>query len=191
MDPSSDTVLRLRSEIASLESVLADLKAQLTHAEAYHKQNGPTQLNDHSQTQDTSYIPIKPVKCSEKTFQSSVDQFDLRHHNQGRSQVLAPEEYKRYGRQLIMPEIGLRGAPGSLNLTIRLHLTPIESRPATTQKRVGPHRRCRRSRMSGCHISCWCWGGRNWADGRRHGRAFQPSPSITTHREVARSGKGG
>lgn len=113
MEPSSNPVLRLRAQIASLEGVLADLKTQLTDAEAYHNQPPPPQVNTngHSQTQTTS---DPPINYSDKTFESLVDQLELpREDEWGQSWELGPDEYRRYGRQLIMPEIGLRGGLSS------------------------------------------------------------------------------
>ena len=110
MSLSNDTVVRLRAQISSLEGRLVDLKTQLADAEANLNR---TQIDSKniSQTHEISNPPIKPVKYSGKTFESLVDHLELASHEQlGCSWELTAEEYKRYGRQLIMPEIGLRGA---------------------------------------------------------------------------------
>ena len=113
MNLSNDSVLRLRAQISSLEDILVDLKRQLAGAEAYLIQTLPTQIDSKNmlQTQEISHPPVQSVKFHEKTFESLVDHLELSpHEGPGRSWELTTEEYKRYGRQLIMPEIGLRGA---------------------------------------------------------------------------------
>ena len=169
MDPSTNPVLRLRAQIVSLEGILADLKTQLTHAEAYYNLDSPTQVDtkDRSQTNAISYPPIQSIGDNENTFETLVDQLELPQEDRfGRSWELRPEEYKRYGRQLIMPEVGLRGGPSSLKYNVRLSLMRIGNRTATIEKCLGPDRRRGRSRMSSCHIPRRCRGGKD----RPHGR---------------------
>ena len=135
MEPPEDLVPGLRAQIASLESILADLKAELSKVENYYKKTAFSSVdsNGHSQTQTGSFSPPHPVKYNEKTFESFVDQLDLSHEEKcGRSWELTAGEYKRYGRQLIMPEIGLGGGPSSLNYSVRLLLTRTGNRTATT-----------------------------------------------------------
>ena len=135
MDPSNHPVLRLRAQIVSLECILADLKTQLTDAEANYDRTTLPQFdtNGHSQTQATPSSPVQPANYKEKTFESLGDQLELpREDKWGRSSELTAEEYKRYGRQLIMPEIGLRGGPSSLKYKVRLSLTRSGNRTATT-----------------------------------------------------------
>lgn len=165
MDPSNHPVLRLRAQIVSLEGILAHLRTQLTDAEAYYDRTPPPQFdtNGHSQTQAIPNSRELPAKYNEKTFESLVDQLELpREDKWGRSSELTPEEYKRYGRQLIMPEIGLRGGPSSLKYKVRLSLTRIGNRTATTEECLRSDRRCGRSRMPSCHIPCRCRGGKDW-----------------------------
>ena len=112
MDLSNNPVIRLRAQIASLEGILADLKTQLADAETYNKQTASAQVNNigHLQTQAPSYPPAQRVDYAEKAFESFIDLLRLPQEDRtGRSWELTPEEHKRYGRQLIMPEIGLRG----------------------------------------------------------------------------------
>lgn len=135
MDPSRGRLIGLRNQIASLEGLLADLKAQLTNAQAYYNQTARAQFdangNAHSQTVSAS--SSQPVDRAEKTFASLVDQLELPQENKrGKSWELTSEEYKRYGRQLIMPEIGLRGGLSSPKYNESLSLTPIGSRTAAT-----------------------------------------------------------
>ena len=78
---------KLRSQIQSVESSLRDLKSQLADAEA--KQ--PTRPN---------------TTCTER----SVDQDVLQSNVSLRCPTdLTLEEYKRYGRQLIVPQFGMAG----------------------------------------------------------------------------------
>ena len=127
MDPLNNPIQRLRNQISSLEALLTDLKVQLSKAEAQHSQTSPAQLdaNDCPQTQAKSHPSDQPVEKTGKTFASLVDQLEL-------PQDLTSEEYKRYGRQLIMPEIGLRGGLSPLKYNGWLSLTPTGSRTAAT-----------------------------------------------------------
>ena len=134
MDSSNNPLLRLRTQIASLEGLLADLKTRLADAEAYYNQStpAPSAANGLSPTQASSCPLVQPVKKSKKAFENLVDQLDLPQEDKlGKSWELTPQEYKRYGRQLIMPEIGLRGGLSSQKYSGRLSLTPMGSRPAT------------------------------------------------------------
>lgn len=170
MDLPNNPVLRLRAQIASLEGVLADLKTQLIDAEAYYNQSASAKADSsgHLQIQTFSSSPFQPLNHHEKTFESLIDQLDLsQEDNWGRSGKLTLQEHTRYGRQLIMPEIGLRGGPSSLKqYSVRLPLMPIENRTTTIQKCSGSDRRCGRSWMSGRYISRRCRGGND----RPHGR---------------------
>ena len=135
MDLADNPVLRLQAQIASLQGALADLKTQLIDAEAYDNRSAFAQADSsgHSKTQPISYPPVQPPNYNEKTFESLVDQMEMsREEKWGRSRELTMEEHKRYGRQLIMPEIGLRGGPSSLKRDVPLSLTPIENRAAAT-----------------------------------------------------------
>lgn len=76
------------------------------------------------------------------------------------------DEYRRYGRQMIMPEIGLEGAVRLLILLVDRQLTRTPCRPASSQARQGPRRGCRRPRVSRRCISC--------RRRRRHNRAGRP-----------------
>jgi adenylyltransferase/sulfurtransferase len=110
---TSGTVIRsLRQQIASCESQLQDLKRQLAEAEYQSQQQRTNAQSEHSI--DSRADPLA---------------YDFSHgiHDDFKSEVLAAlaqseqtappqrrwpleaNEYKRYGRQLIMPEIGLQG----------------------------------------------------------------------------------
>lgn len=88
-DPMSypqSAVETLRSQIIRLENQLADLKVKLVEAETSIPHMGGSLCSD----------------IREKEF--AISNLDER----GRW-PLDTDEYKRYGRQLIMPEIGLKG----------------------------------------------------------------------------------
>lgn len=128
MGPSNNLVLSLRAQIASIEGILADLRTQLTDAEAHYNQAAPAHFdtNGRSQIQSISHPPFQVANGNVKNFESLVDQLELPLKGErSHSWELAPEEYKRYGRQLIMPEIGLRGGPSSLKCIPRLLLTRV------------------------------------------------------------------
>ncbi len=168
MASPNNRVSRLRAQIASLEGLLSDLKTQLTDAEAYYNRTAPAQIDTKLRqlNQKVSNTPVRPVTYNEKSFESLVDHLELSNEEQWRcSWELTPEEYKRYGRQLILPEVGLRGGLSFLKYSLRLSLTPLGGRTATTEKCIRPNRRCWRARMPSCHISCGCRGGRD----RSHG----------------------
>ena len=125
MDSTNNQVLKLRARIGSLQGTLGDLRRQLADAEADSNQivNAQAASNGHSQTQPMSYLPVPRNNYDEKTFENVVDQLDLPQEDKwGRNWELTPEEYKRYGRQLIMPEIGLRGGPSFLIYDLPLSL---------------------------------------------------------------------
>ena len=75
---------------------------------------------------------------------------------------LEAEEYKRYGRQMIMPEVGLQGEPRHVMCNgIRL----IDLRARTAQSKEGISANCWRGRtwLSSCSIPCWCWSRHSWS----------------------------
>ena len=110
---TAETVVNsLRQQITSCESQLQDLKRQLAEAE-YQSQ----QQRTHLQSEHNVHSGADPLA------------YDFSHgvHDDFKSEILAAlsqseetarppkrwplesDEYKRYGRQLIMPEIGLQG----------------------------------------------------------------------------------
>ncbi len=93
MDAVDDLVHRLRSQITAVEGQLGDLKSQLAAAEQKAAQTSqPTQQNGetHGSIADEASSVTEP-------------------EDQTPSLLLRHQEYKRYGRQLIMPEVGLSG----------------------------------------------------------------------------------
>ena len=106
---SNSIIGSLRRKIASCEAQLADLRQQLTEAEHIQKQQERTHTSASTDplTHDMSY-------GLHDDFRAEV--YAALSHNENeqpatRQWPLEPSEYKRYGRQLIMPEIGLQGRP--------------------------------------------------------------------------------
>lgn len=108
----------LRKQIASCEATLQELRQQLAEAEHNHEQQQKTWQQEQGTTDplehDMNY-GLPDEFCSE--IMHVLDQAGKFHPDshslagQGRW-PLEQYEYKRYGRQLIMPEIGLQGAYG-------------------------------------------------------------------------------
>ncbi|CAI6339737.1 unnamed protein product [Periconia digitata] len=106
------TVESLKRQIASHESLLEDLRRQL--AEAQFNQPPPGAQESQEQTFQASDDPlahdlshgIAEDYMNEVFAALSRPQGD---HSPPNRWPLSQDEYKRYGRQLIMPEIGLQG----------------------------------------------------------------------------------
>jgi adenylyltransferase/sulfurtransferase len=104
----------LRQQIASHEATLQDLRQQLAEAEHNQRQQDKALR----QRAPLSHDPLDhdmnfgvPDNFRSEVF--AVLEQDILENEAGhppeRRWPLDPHEYKRYGRQLIMPEIGLRG----------------------------------------------------------------------------------
>lgn len=92
----------LRQQVEAAENELHRLRLQLHQAELAAKTKRPEQHTEEGLSSDSEY----------RSLQKGTDQLDLapdlQNFNSSRW-PLAADEYKRYGRQLIMPEIGLAG----------------------------------------------------------------------------------
>ena len=75
---------------------------------------------------------------------------------------LEAEEYKRYGRQMIMPEIGIQGDPWAL---MRKGKWLIGLCARTAQSKEGLRANCWLGRpgLPRCSIPCWCWSRNPWS----------------------------
>jgi adenylyltransferase/sulfurtransferase len=104
---STSTIKALRHQIASCEAQLADLRQQL--AEAEHVQE-PKRGEGHDFTSADPFTHDMSYGIHDD-FRSEV--FAALSHIEDeqptRRWPLDQTEYRRYGRQLIMPEIGLQG----------------------------------------------------------------------------------
>lgn len=110
----SSVIQALRQQISSCEAALQDLRQQLAEAEHNHRQQEkvlrqkPPHLNDPLDHDMNFGVP--------DDFRSEVFAVLEQEHNahedvvQEKKWPLEKNEYRRYGRQLIMPEIGLQGA---------------------------------------------------------------------------------
>lgn len=110
-----ETVIQsLRQQIASCESQLRDLRRQLTEAEFQSQQRRLDLQSNQSVLSgadplayDFSYGFHDDFKSEILAVLSQPDEAPP----PKRRWPLEPNEYKRYGRQLIMPEVGLQGRP--------------------------------------------------------------------------------
>lgn len=101
MDHTSETVLALHTRIQRLEDELVVLKRQLANAEAVD----PSQASR----------PISPSMAVSIDAATSVEQPTAAKDKENDSRwPLEADEYRRYGRQMIMPEIGLEGFSSTL-----------------------------------------------------------------------------
>jgi adenylyltransferase and sulfurtransferase len=116
----------LRQQIESCEATLRDLRRQLAEAELLQRQQDQIlkeqkPLRDDPLGHDMNYGV--PDDFRSEVF-AALDQGEQPHQShektKPKSWPLEASEYKRYGRQLIMPEIGLRGKIGTMK-TLRGH----------------------------------------------------------------------
>jgi adenylyltransferase/sulfurtransferase len=114
----------LRQQIASCEAQLTDLRQQLAEAENLRSQQRAqaTELQRHNAyseplSHDMS-LGIHDDFASEVT--AALSHGENVQQEAERKWPLDRSEYKRYGRQLIMPEIGLQGKV--LQLMFKMHL---------------------------------------------------------------------
>lgn len=109
-----ETVIQsLRQQIASCESQLRDLRRQLTEAEFQHQQRRLDLQSHQSALSETDPLAHDFSHGVHDDFKSEIlaalSQPEEEAPPPKKRWPLEPNEYKRYGRQLIMPEIGLKG----------------------------------------------------------------------------------
>ena len=111
----------LRQQIASCKWQLEDLQRQLAEAEYQAQQQrteGQPEQHVHSGADPLAYDFSHGVHDDFKTEILAVLSQNPESDVPERRWPLEPNEYKRYGRQLIMPEIGLQGTicllPGAM-----------------------------------------------------------------------------
>ncbi|OCK76720.1 hypothetical protein K432DRAFT_419041 [Lepidopterella palustris CBS 459.81] len=103
MAPIHSAMSSLRDQIASCEAQLQDLRSQLAEAESHREPSHIMSFEHLSHDMDTG-VPddiraeVLSALCQSKDVEHPTKTWPLEKH-----------EYKRYGRQLIMPEIGLQG----------------------------------------------------------------------------------
>lgn len=151
MDAVDDAVERLRSQITAVESELSGLRSQLAATEqiATHKtqpmpQNGQT------------YESVTNEICPSPKVQHYI-----------RTWELEPQEYKRYGRQLIMPEVGIRGGftPGKS----RTYSNTLGNRSISSQESISINRGAGRIGLPRCCVLGRRWRWKDRLSGRRYG----------------------
>ncbi|KAL8708903.1 MAG: hypothetical protein Q9220_006235 [cf. Caloplaca sp. 1 TL-2023] len=100
MESIDAAVTHLRAQVAQAEALLKSLRLQLTAAEEEQQQRQSSRAsNGHSHTEEANAVPT-----------GSPSQQTTPAQARGSYQwPLQPEEYKRYGRQLILEKIGLQG----------------------------------------------------------------------------------
>ena len=132
----------VRSQIESLESRLHDLKRQL------------------ADLGEVAEVPnAKPgTQPSKRSTQGSLSPTS----RAGRAWPLNATEYTRYGRQMIMPEIGLQGK-FSRRSHFELCANESSSRAAQSSKVLRPSHWCRRARVSCRTVSCRCGHRNDWS----------------------------
>lgn len=155
----------LRQQIASCENTLRELRQQLAEAE-------------HIQQEQQKVLRQKPPLSQDPLdhdmnfgvpddFRSEVFAILEQEHAASEAAEASPKakrwpleknEYKRYGRQLIMPEIGLQGRQQAL-LCLIYHLLMRLRRTASLEEFAGPHRWRRRIRVPGSSVPRRRWRG--------------------------------
>ncbi|KAL9123811.1 MAG: hypothetical protein Q9217_006797 [Psora testacea] len=106
MEGVEANVLRLSSQISALGAILDDLKKQLAEAE----RSTPPQSNEAPATKTRSSGQLNRVKTGWNS--DRTNSHDSEHFSSSSSAQQWPmplDDYKRYGRQMILPKIGLKG----------------------------------------------------------------------------------
>jgi hypothetical protein len=129
MDSATQSADALRKQITATEEELKRLKVQLASVEAHDGTNGVEKSLQGLEVDDAS--PVTHGKWP-----------------------LSTEEYKRYGRQMIVPSIGIQGIPCS-PFYFKYFADKVH-RSTPTQSRQSPDRGSRRSRLSCRCVHSWC-----------------------------------
>jgi adenylyltransferase/sulfurtransferase len=104
MDAANESAKALRKKIADAEAQLADLKNQLIKVE------NDIALGQARLLQDESFLVTHESDIDNEHGAENITTSEINENNQnGTKWPLSPEEYKRYGRQMIVPNIGLQG----------------------------------------------------------------------------------
>lgn len=121
----------LRKQIASCENTLHDLRQQLAEAEHVQRDQQevlrPTPPQSHDPLHHDMNFGVSDAFRSE--IFAVLGQDDAQNDAKETKWPLEKNEYKRYGRQLIMPEIGLQGEhKDSLSITALVNNFPGQLR---------------------------------------------------------------
>lgn len=104
MEAATQSIQSLRKQILDTEAQLASLKVQLEKTEAKISL-GSLSLDDESTNE----------KGDENSFANKLKDIN------GTKWPLSAEEYKRYGRQMIVPSVGLQGISHSKSVIFKTH----------------------------------------------------------------------
>lgn len=166
---TQSVVESLRRQIASCEAQLVSLRQELAEAELLAEQQRlQADAARHNNAADEAPLQGMAHDMSfgvPSSFQSEVLAI-LSQPQQQQPPVsrwpLSSTEYKRYGRQLIMPEIGLQGTQFHCFRKPRGYYIPMNellilSRPTPLEECIRPDCRGGRSGLSSSGISGWSW----------------------------------
>ena len=168
MGDIEDTCASLRAQIAATEAQLAGLKRELESAE---------QAAIKARAQDAPNLTATTSTQGSET----------------RRWPLLDEEYRRYGRQMIVPQVGLQGewissSSQRKSLEVQL-LTTILQYYRSTETSICKGFDCRSGRlgMSGCAVSRRSWGGHTGTRGWGYSGIFEPSSAgFTSEQECGK-----
>lgn len=80
---------------------------------------------------------------------------------------LKADEYERYGRQLILPHVGIKGLAMLHSPSTRFtRANRAIRRPTPAEVLICPRRGRRRTRLPGCRVPCRRWYRNHWDSGR-------------------------
>lgn len=160
----------LRQQIAACEAQLLDLRRQLVEAEHQQRQQREQERLQRSAQKAPDPLAYDFTYGIHDDFRTEI--FAALSQDEDAQQAtkrwpLERTEYKRYGRQLIMPEIGLQGiflAYFFLNTILfpqkdvpQLTIAPTRSRPASFEACLGIDNRGRRARMPSRSLLSGSW----------------------------------
>lgn len=160
MEGASQSAEVLKKQIAETEYQLARLKVQLASLETVNSLRSVT---------------LKE-KSHEATDESEGEKGGVDEKRSDKKWPLSAEEYKRYGRQMIVPTVGLQGTSSHLSLLVQLLKAP---RSTTSQGCLSSHSRSRWSRLPSSSLPSRCRSGHHRNHRRRYRRDVQSSSSDT------------
>lgn len=117
----------LRRQIASHEAALSDLRQQLAEAEHNRQQQEKVsrqklKLSNDPLDHDMNFGVPDDFRSEIFAILDQDSLIEKESTDEGRKWPLEPAEYQRYGRQLIMPEIGLQGKLAQVQTMCKISL---------------------------------------------------------------------
>lgn len=164
MEPAGESADKLRSQIAKAEEELAALRAQLAALEsAATQREEPASTPTEAQSPPSTAAAAVAERLSpERRKTGAPAQALQRIESAVWKWPLQEDEYERYGRQLVLPQIGITGTniPRHMlflsTFCVTVSLIFRMNRPAANQGISGLDRRRRRPGLSGCGVPRWC-----------------------------------